>query len=101
MTGYLGVIQEIVKTCVNAMKLTEKATGTVTSANPLTVKIDTNLPPLSGSALILTSAVIERVAPVEGGSGGTVTVQDGLKVGDRVLMLRVQRGNQFVILSKI
>ena len=91
-TELLGVLQEIVKNYMNAIKMTDKATGTVT---------DTSLPPISGNALILTSNVIERTEQVKGGAGGTVTVTEGLKAGDKVLLLRVQKGQQFIVLSKI
>ena len=101
MTGFIGVIQQIVKNYVDAIKMTDKATGTVMKTSPLTIQTDTSLPPISGNALILTSNVIERVAPVQSGAGGTVTVTEGLKVGDKVLLLRVQKGQQFIILSKI
>lgn len=101
MTGFIGVIQQIVKNYVDAIKMTDKATGTVMKTSPLTIQTDTSLPPVSGNALILTSNVIERVAPVQGGASGTVTVTEGLKVGDKVLLLRVQKGQQFIVLSKI
>lgn len=100
-TELLGVLQEIVKNYVNAIKMTDKATGTVIKTSPLTIQTDTSLPPISGNALILTSNVIEQTEPVKGGAGGTVTVTEGLKAGDKVLLLRVQRGQQFIVLSKI
>jgi len=98
-TELLGVLQEIVKNYMNAIKMTDKATGTVTKTSPLTIQTDTSLPPISGNALILTSNVIERTEQVKGGAGGTVT--EGLKAGDKVLLLRVQKGQQFIVLSKI
>ncbi len=101
MTGFVGVIQEIVKNYVNAIKMTDKATGTVTNKSPLTIQTDTSLPPISGSALILTSNVVGKSVPVRGGVGGIVTVTEGLNVGDKVLLLRVQKGQQFIVLSKI
>lgn len=101
MTGFVGVIQQIVKNYVDAIKMTDKATGTVTKTSPLTIQTDTSLPPISGNALILTSNVIERIVTVQGGAGGTVTVTEGLKAGDKVLLLRVQKGQQFIVLSKI
>ena len=78
-TELLGVLQEIVKNYMNAIKMTDKATGTVTKTSPLTIQTDTSLPPISGNALILTSNVIERTEQVKGGAGGTVTVTEGLK----------------------
>ena len=88
-TELLGVLQEIVKNYMNA------------KTSPLTIQTDTSLPPISGNALILTSNVIERTEQVKGGAGGTVTVTEGLKAGDKVLLLRVQKGQQFIVLSKI
>ena len=57
MTGLIGVIQTVIKNYLDAVKLTDKATGTVVSVSPLTIKADTSLPPISGDALILTSNV--------------------------------------------
>lgn len=68
-TELLGVLQEIVKNYMNAIKMTDKATGTVTKTSPLTIQTDTSLPPISGNALILTSNVIERTEQVKGGAG--------------------------------
>ena len=47
-TELIGVIQEIVKNYVDAIKLTDKATGTVIKTSPLTIQTDTSLPPISG-----------------------------------------------------
>ena len=101
MSELIGVIQQIVQNVIQAMNLTDKATGTVLSIDPLSVQVDMNMPPLPDAAILLTDAVKERVAPVQGGEGGTVVVAEGLKPGDKVLMLRVQRGQQYIILSRI
>ena len=101
MAELMGVLQQIAQNTMKAMKPTEKATGTVISAAPLSVQSDITMQPIPASALVLTDSVIERTVPVVGGAGGTVKVQEGLKAGDKVLMLRVQHGNQYIILSKI
>lgn len=95
-----GVIQKIVQNTIQAMKLTDMSTGTVISAAPLSVQPDASLPPLPSAALILTDTVRERSVLVQGGPG-SVAVREGLKTGDKVLMLRVQRGNKYLVLSKI
>ena len=46
MTGLIGVIQTVIKNYLDAVKLTDKATGTVVSVSPLTIKADTSLPPI-------------------------------------------------------
>ena len=38
MTGFVCVIQQIVKNYVDAIKMTDKATGTVTKTSPLTIQ---------------------------------------------------------------
>ena len=101
MSELIGVIQQIVQNSIRAMKLTDKVTGTVLSVNPLSVQTDINMPPLPAAAILLTDAVKEKVAPVQVGDGGSVMVSEDLKPGDRVLMLQVQHGQQYIILSRI
>lgn len=100
MPDFIEVIQRTIQNAVEAMKLTDKATGTVESTAPLKVKVDTSMQSIPEAGLILTDTVKERTVKVQGGSG-SVTVREGLKPGDRVLMLRVENGNQYIILSKV
>ena len=100
MSELVGVIQQIVQNTIEAMKMAAKATGTVESVSPLRVKIDSSIQSVPSAALLLTDTVRERVVPVQGGEG-TVTIREGLKEGDRVLMLKVQNGQQYIILSRI
>ena len=57
--------------------------------------------PIPDVALVLTENVKSRSAKVQGGGGGTVVINEGLAVGDKVVMLRVSRGNRYIILSKV
>ncbi|HBI63012.1 MAG TPA: hypothetical protein DDY31_17710 [Lachnospiraceae bacterium] len=100
MSELVGVIQQIVQNTIQAMKLSDKATGTVESVAPLRIKVDDSMQSIPESALILTDTVKERIVPVQNGEG-TVIIREGLKPGDKVLMMRVQRGYQYIILSKI
>lgn len=100
MSELVGVIQQIVQNTIEAMKMADKATGTVESVSPLRVKIDSSIQSVPSAALLLTDTVRERVVPVQGGEG-TVTIREGLKEGDRVLMVKVQNGQQYIILSRI
>ena len=100
MSELVGVIQQIVQNTIEAMKMADKATGTVESVSPLRVKIDSSIQSVPSAALLLTDTVRERVVPVQGGEG-TVTIREGLKEGDRVLMLKVQNGQLYIILSRI
>ncbi len=100
MSELVGVIQQIVQNTIQAMKPADMATGTVISASPLSVQPDIHMPPLPEKALILTDTVRERIVDVQGGDG-RVVVREGLRSGDKVLMLRVQNGQRYLILSKI
>lgn len=100
-TSLTGVIQNIVQECVKGLKLADMMTGTVISVSPLSVQPDVSMPPIPAAALVLTDAVTAKTVSVQGGSGGTVVVNPGLAAGDNVLMLRVSRGNRYIILSTI
>ena len=82
-------------------KPTDIVYGTVISASPLSIQPDISMPPVPASGLILTSGVVARTAQIQGGQGGTVVVNEGLAAGDRVIMLRVLKGNGFIVLSKV
>jgi len=101
----LGAFQLAIQQSIKAMKLADMATGTVLSETPLAVQLDVSVPPIPEQALLLTDAVKPKsvTAPVQGGEGGTVTVviQEALKAGDKVLMLRVMKGQKYVILSRL
>lgn len=81
--------------------MAEMETGTVTSVSPMSIQTDVSRPLIPAAALILTSEVKDRIVKVEGGSDGTVQVHEGLKAGDKVLMLRVSNGQRYIILSKL
>ena len=99
----LTIINQIIQNNTEAQKLTDLAIGTVTSTDPLKIQTRVEMPPLPAEVLLLTDAVKERVEDVLDGDTviGTVTVQHGLETGDKVLMLRVLKGQQFIVLSKV
>ncbi len=100
MSELIGVVQQIVQNAMEGVKLTDIATGTVASASPLTVQVDATMQVISEKALLLTDGVKYRTASVQGGNGGSVVINDGLKTGDKVLMLRVSKGQRYIVLSK-
>lgn len=114
-----------------ASQLTDLKIGTVTSVNPLEVTINTAMAPLKSGVLILTASVVEKKIPIlehnhtnpEGGNTGDALLQSqivcqengeplpvengyiilnrALEVGDKVILLRVQNGQRFIILSRV
>lgn len=78
----IDMIHKIVQETVSAMQMTEYVPGTVVSASPLEISINPAMAPLKPIVLIMTSGV------------------GALEQGDRVTLLRVARGQKFIVLSK-
>lgn len=122
------VLQQLTQNCMAAAQLTDLTIGTVIQQSPLLIQTDPAMAPLQASVLLLTSAVIERKIPTLqhshtiGGStsstalssiacvenGQTLPVEDGfiilnrgLLAGDKVLLLRTQSGQRYIVLSRI
>ena len=124
------VMQLMMQKNQQAMQPTDLAIGTVTSASPLEITSNTAMAPLRQSVLYLTENVIEKKIPIlqhnhtcpdgttsnallqgeiicqEDGSslpveGGYIILNRALAVGDKVLLLKVQRGQKFVVLSRV
>ncbi|MTI56163.1 DUF2577 domain-containing protein [Geosporobacter ferrireducens] len=102
--------------------------GTVQSINPLKIIIDQKLP-LEADDLILTSLVKDRRAKISFDNpdiknivkdysmddiSGTnykltfqqpiqneITIYDGLKIGERVMLLRIQGGQKYIVLDRV
>ena len=113
----------------NHQKATQPADlriGTVTGTDPLEITINTSMAPLRAGVLILTEPVIEKKIPVlqhtHGGQvpadllqssiicqedseglpveGGYIILNEGLKAGDTVVLMRVQNGQKFIVVSR-
>lgn len=124
----IQALQQIMQKNMQAMQLTNLVMGTVTSESPLEITSNTAMEPLRAGVLYLTESVIEKKIPVlrhthtapdgttgpalesvvcqeDGKSlpveGGYIILNRGLEVGDKVLMLRVQNGQKFLVLSRV
>lgn len=124
----VDAIGQVVRAVVAEGQPAELYIGTVSAVNPLAVTIDSSQADIRAEVLYLTDAVIERKIPVmahyhtvgedttstalSGQSsyinGKPIAAQDGylmlslgLKLGDKVLLLGVQQGQKFIILSHL
>lgn len=118
---FLQEIKEIVTNMIGNMKLTDHVYGDVITVNPLSIKIDQKLT-IPENAIILTYPVIERKINLQHthdyiDDNGTVVINKttetetpdhseyilipGLQIGDKVIMLRVDNGQKFIVLSKV
>ncbi|MCE3203370.1 DUF2577 domain-containing protein [Paenibacillus sonchi] len=71
--------------------------GTVTVAAPLQIQVDQRFI-LSGAALVLPESVMESKLEWE---GREIVLRRGLEKGDRVLMVRMQGGQSYVVLDRL
>ncbi|ASA24314.1 DUF2577 domain-containing protein [Paenibacillus donghaensis] len=71
--------------------------GMVTSAVPLQIQVDQRFV-LSGPVLVLPESVIESKLMLD---GREILLRRGLEAGDRVLMVRMQGGQSYVVLDRL
>lgn len=71
--------------------------GTITKSNPLQVFVEQRFT-LTADFLIVTEAVKELNITI---AGQTYCIRQGLQNGDTVLMLRMQGGQQYVVLDRV
>lgn len=102
MANIIQVIKKAAIDAVEASKPHKFLYGTVESIDPLRVNIEQHLT-LKEKYLILTSNVKDydvEVSSIDGGKQ-TITIHNGLKVGEKVQLLRVYNGQRFVLLSRV
>ena len=100
LADLIDVLHMIAQDSADAQKPADIAYGTVISPSPISIQIDATMQVLPAAAIVLTSAVIAKTAAVQGGEGGTVVINEGLQAGDKVVMLRVSKGQRYIVLSK-
>lgn len=123
MPDLLEVIKLAATQAVNAGEPSGVAYGTVKAVNPLTIFIDQKTT-LDSDFLVLTRNVTDYTVEMTvdhvteeaaGGSGEssfeshshaykgikTFTVHNALKVNDKVIMLKAQGGQEYIVLDKI
>ncbi|MBW4083873.1 DUF2577 domain-containing protein [Paenibacillus sp. S150] len=71
--------------------------GMVTSAEPLQIQVDQRFI-LSGPALVLPETVMESRIELD---GRDVVLRRGLAPGDRVLLMRMQGGQSYIVLDRL
>ena len=125
-TQMANSIRRIVAKYLNSIALTDYCVGTVASESPLKIKVtDRIIADAEAGQIILTEAVLEKQLDlthlhlIQGNSDTSnththpinlesqnslitkITITEGLKMGDKVHLLRVQNGQRYVVLSKI
>jgi hypothetical protein len=111
----IDIIKKIAIAAVNSNNPVNVLIGTVVKASPLEIEIHQKLK-LTKEFLILTERVTRYEVDLEhdhSNSGGVTTkaltdkllketpIRTGLIKGDKVVLMRVQGGHQFVVLDKV
>ena len=83
--------------------------GTVISASPLQIQVNTKLI-LEENQLVLTRNVTNYTIPTSGSTGskdghshgiGSLTVNNSLKAGEEVIMIRQSGGQEYIVLDRV
>lgn len=110
-------IKDLVKQTVKSTQPMDVVFGTVTSTNPLQIMINQKMV-LSDEFLILTSAVRDHTVPVsmeweteetkcetmhkhEIQGRKKITIHNGLTRGEKVLLLRAQGGQNYIVIDRV
>lgn len=117
-------LQMVVGRQLGATGLTDYTIGTVSKESPLEIKINERIT-LPNSMILLTEVVIEKKLNLshfhqiqdstkieddhkhdisldtKTSTDTTITIQEGLKEGEKVLLLSVAAGQKFVVISKL
>lgn len=99
----LTTINGIAKDSNPESEKTDIVYGTVKSLNPLIVNINGFSNDLPSEFFILSEIVKKKtiLIPQEDKDDIEITITEGLAQGDRVLMLRIMKGNSYYILQKV
>lgn len=99
----IDVLQQIQQEGYKGMKPTDLVFGTVTSLAPFTVQIESTMQPIPEAALVRTFGVMPRsyTGTTSDGASFTCVINPGLAAGDRVVMLRCDAGQRYIVLSRV
>lgn len=93
----LELIKKIALKAVNAEKPSDFCFGKVVSTSPLKISIDQKLT-LTAAQLVLTRNVTDFTTKL---NDSEVTIQNALKLGEKVVLLRQKGGQKFLILDRV
>ncbi|GLB31013.1 hypothetical protein LAD12857_29360 [Lacrimispora amygdalina] len=94
----IQTIKSIVIDTVRAMDLLDTGYATVVSASPLTMKIQATQLTVKEPVAVLTDNVRYRAVTIQ---GENVVLNPGLKAGDKVLYLKANSGQNYIVMAKV
>lgn len=102
---FINTVKQIAVNAMNSIQPSNFCIGEVVNTSPLKVSIDQKMI-LGVKQLILTRNVTDFTIEVEFDLGTEtetreVTIHNGLKVGDKVVLINEQGGQKYLILDKV
>lgn len=95
----IKAIKQIVKEQLESEKLTDMFIGYVSSESPLEIKLSEKIT-LSGELLVVPEYFAKKTYSVTGADHThTLEIDNSLKTGDVVTLLRVQNGCRFIVIG--
>nr|WP_308742108.1 DUF2577 domain-containing protein [uncultured Anaerocolumna sp.] len=96
----LNLIKKAAIDAVKASKPTNVVYGTVTSSSPLKINVEQKLN-LTDAQLVLTKNVTDYTTNITiDGFKKQITIHNSLKVGDEVVMIQNQGGQEYIIIDR-
>lgn len=90
-------LQSIIIDTTRALDLLDMGYATVISASPLTLCIEATRLTITEPVAVMTDNVRYRAVTVQ---GETVVINKGLEPGDKVLVLKANSGQNYIVISK-
>ena len=94
-------IQQIAHNTLSAEQFLELCFGVVQGVDPLAIFVDQRLVLHKKQLLLVSSVCNQEIEMDDGVAKKMYSVKTALVVGDKVLLLRMQGGQKYVVLSKL
>ena len=92
MSEIINSLQIMIQNCVRAMGLLDAGYATVISSSPLTLKIQ------ASQLAIMSENVRYQEVIVQ---GEKIIINHGLAAGDKVLVLKANSGQNYIVIAKV
>ncbi len=101
-SGFLEILKKAALDAQEAAKPVNVQFGEVKSKDPLKISVEQKMM-LGEAQLILTRNVTEyrSTVTVQGGTKRDIIIQNALQVGDKVILIRQQEGQKFIVVDRI
>lgn len=97
MSELVDALQVTIKNTVKAMDMLDSGFATVVSLSPVTLRIQTSKLTITEPVVIISENVRYRAVTIQ---GETVILNPGLRVGDKVLYLKANSGQNYIVIAK-